>query len=147
MVMNVWTWIAVLNTCLCLSAGAQTNPSIDGDALNALKAAAEAAHSDAVIVMRDGDVIADWRFGVERHPIETMSVLKSIVAVAVGRLVALGKIEGLDQPVHQLYPEWNQGQKKLITNQTINEPYLWAARQSQCGSRDLSKPRMRFVSH
>lgn len=115
LVMRVWIWIMATNACLCLSASAQTNPAIDADALEALKTAAEAAHSDAVIALRDGDVIADWNFGVERHPIETMSVLKSVVAVAMGRLVALGKIEGLDQPVHELYPEWKQGQKKLIT--------------------------------
>jgi Beta-lactamase class C and other penicillin binding proteins len=44
-----------------------------------------------------------------------MSCTKSIVNLAIGHLVDAGKIKSVDQPVHEFYPEWKQGQKKLIT--------------------------------
>jgi len=89
--------------------------AIDPDALEALRAAAEAAHSDAVFIQQGDEVVADWTFGEERRPIEIMSVLKSVVAIGVGRLLELGHLDSLDQPVHTLYPEWKQGRKQAIT--------------------------------
>src|SRR5262249_39826503 len=47
--------------------------------------------------------------------IESMSVTKSIVSMAFGRLLALGKLKTLDEPVHTFYPEWRQGRKREIT--------------------------------
>ena len=44
-----------------------------------------------------------------------MSATKSIVSLAIGRLIDSGKITSLDQPVSDFYPEWKQGRKKLIT--------------------------------
>jgi CubicO group peptidase (beta-lactamase class C family) len=88
---------------------------IDGAALERLKTRAEKAGSDAVVVVKDGKLIADWDFGKPRGPIEAMSATKSIVNLAVGRLIDEGKIKSLDQPVCEFYPEWRQGRKAQIT--------------------------------
>jgi CubicO group peptidase (beta-lactamase class C family) len=88
---------------------------IDPAALGRLKARAEKARSDAVVVVKDGKLVADWTFGKPAGPIEAMSATKSIVNLAVGRLIDQGKIRSLDQPVSDFYPEWRQGRKRQIT--------------------------------
>jgi len=88
---------------------------INGDALEKLRKRAEEAKSDAVVILKDGRLVADWDFGRERGPIEAMSATKSIVSLAIGRLIDAGKIKSIDQPVCEFYPEWKQGRKKLIT--------------------------------
>ncbi len=67
------------------------------------------------MIIKDGRLVADWDFGKERGQIEAMSATKSIVNLAIGRLVDAGKIKSIDQPVSDFYPEWKQGRKKLIT--------------------------------
>ncbi|HMB92178.1 MAG TPA: serine hydrolase [Rhodothermales bacterium] len=89
--------------------------NINERALEELRVAAERAHSDAVLVLQDNEPIAEWYFGEEQRPIELMSVLKSIVSLGIGRLLFLGQVDSLDQPVYTFYPAWNQGQKKDIT--------------------------------
>ena len=60
-------------------------------------------------------MIADWDFGHQGEKIEAMSATKSIVNLAVGRLIDSGKIKSLEQPVCDFYPEWRQGRKQKIT--------------------------------
>jgi hypothetical protein len=50
---------------------------IDPAALERLKARAEAEQSDAVLIVKDGKLIADWDFGKPRGPIEAMSTTSS----------------------------------------------------------------------
>ena len=88
---------------------------IDPAALEKLRKRAEEARSDAVVILKDGQLVADWDFGQKRGVIETMSATKSIVSLAIGRLIDSGKIKSLDQPISDFYPEWKQGRKKLIT--------------------------------
>jgi CubicO group peptidase (beta-lactamase class C family) len=88
---------------------------IDKTALERLRVRAKEADSDAVVIVKDGRLVADWDFGREHGPIEAMSATKSIVNLAIGRLIDRGKIKSLDQPVCEFYPEWKQGRKKLIT--------------------------------
>ncbi len=88
---------------------------IDKAAFERLRERAREADSDAVVIVKDGRLVADWDFGHPRGPIEAMSATKSIVSLAIGKLIDQGKIRSLDQPVHDFYPEWNQGRKKLIT--------------------------------
>lgn len=94
---------------LCAAIGtAQTPP------LQTFISEAEALSTDSLYVSQDGKALVDWNRG-ERKPIELMSAVKSIVALAIGRLLHDGKLTSLDQPVHTYYPEWHQGKKKLIT--------------------------------
>jgi CubicO group peptidase (beta-lactamase class C family) len=82
---------------------------------DALMRRAGEAHSDAVVIMKDGQIVAEEYFGRDRGPIELMSCTKSIVSLGIGKLIDEGRIEAVDQPVHAFYPEWKQGAKKDIT--------------------------------
>jgi CubicO group peptidase (beta-lactamase class C family) len=93
----------------------RSEPVIDPVKLETLKREAKNSNSDAVIIYQNGTLVAEWYFGKEPKAIETMSAYKSIVSLAIGRLLTQQLIDSLDQPVYTLYPEWNQGQKKLIT--------------------------------
>ena len=88
---------------------------IDPNALDALLEAARDARSSAVVVWQDGSPPLEWWFRGKPRMIETMSVTKSVVNLIVGRAVTLGLIESADTPVHEFYPEWRQGRKRLIT--------------------------------
>jgi CubicO group peptidase (beta-lactamase class C family) len=88
---------------------------ISADALEKLRNRAEESKSDAVVIIKDGQLVADWDFDQKRGPIEAMSATKSIVSLAIGRLIDAGKIKSIEQPVCDLYPEWKQGRKKSIT--------------------------------
>jgi CubicO group peptidase (beta-lactamase class C family) len=88
---------------------------IDPAALTHLLLRAKAMQSDAVVVVKDGKLIADVRFGKAAEPIELMSVTKSVAGLAIGRLLYTGKIRSLDERVATWYPEWKNGAKQEIT--------------------------------
>ena len=88
---------------------------LDVDALDALYQRAEEANSDALVILRNGKVVVDESFGTAVGPIESMSVTKSVVSLALGHLIDAGTIDSLDTPVHTFYPEWKQGRKKDVT--------------------------------
>ena len=77
--------------------------------------AAKKSNSDALIVMQGGKKIIDYHRDSDKEKIESMSVTKSIVGLAVAQLLTEQKIDSLDTPVGHYYPEWKQGQKKNIT--------------------------------
>jgi CubicO group peptidase (beta-lactamase class C family) len=88
---------------------------IDGAALERLRKRAEQTDSDAVVVVKDGKLVVEWTFSKDEGPIEAMSATKSVVGLAIGRLLDDGRITSLDQPVCEFYPEWRQGRKERIT--------------------------------
>ncbi|HWL38842.1 MAG TPA: serine hydrolase [Gemmatimonadaceae bacterium] len=88
---------------------------IDDAALGRLRTAAEAAHSDAVVVLKDGQEVAAWYFGRIPGRLAAMSITKSVVSLAIGRLMTTHAITSIDDPVFKYYPEWRQGQKQNIT--------------------------------
>lgn len=88
---------------------------LDLDALDALYQRAEEANSDALVILRNGKLVLEEHFGTDDGPIESMSVTKSIVNLALGHLIDAGTIESLDTPVYTFYPEWKQGKKQTIT--------------------------------
>jgi CubicO group peptidase (beta-lactamase class C family) len=88
---------------------------VDETALSRLRGAAEAAHSDAVVVWKDGREVAAWYFGGRPERLAAMSMTKSVVSLAIGRLVTTHAISSIDDPVFKYYPEWRQGRKQEIT--------------------------------
>jgi CubicO group peptidase (beta-lactamase class C family) len=87
----------------------------DTNRLDALVQAAKQSQSDALIVWQDGRPLLEWYGDGKARKIEAMSATKSVVSLAVGRLLTQTKIRSLDQPVADFYPEWKQGQKAKIT--------------------------------
>jgi CubicO group peptidase (beta-lactamase class C family) len=92
---------------------------IEPEAMTRLMLAARFFHSDAVVVLKDGHLVQDQRFGKRSAPIELMSVTKSVVGVAIGRLLYTGKLRSLDLPVATWYPQWRGGPKQAITLRQI----------------------------
>jgi CubicO group peptidase (beta-lactamase class C family) len=97
------------------SAVAGAAPQIDPAALDHLVARARATHSNALLVWQHGKLIREDYFGTRPHGEPLMSTTKSIVALAIGKLVDDGKLRSFDQPVSDFYPEWKQGRKQSIT--------------------------------
>ncbi len=89
------------------------------DALDELRSRAAETNSDAVIVLHDGRLLLDYRAdGLLRGgdaPIETMSVTKSVLSLAVGLLLEDGSIQSLDQPVADFFPQWREGPEAAVT--------------------------------
>jgi|GEM_PF-652830 len=88
---------------------------VDPSALTHLMLRAQLFHSDAVVILKDGRLVADARFNQPARQIEVGSITKSITGLAIGRLLYTGKIRSLDEPVATWYPEWRQGPKRAIT--------------------------------
>ena len=88
---------------------------LDPAALEAFRRRGEETRSDALILLRDGKLVLDERYGHDEGRIETMSVSKSIVALVIGRLVDTGRLASIDEPVSRFYPEWQAGKKGLVT--------------------------------
>jgi CubicO group peptidase (beta-lactamase class C family) len=98
-----------------LPRGQAARLGIDPAALDALVRAAEAAGSHSLVVIKDGKVLTDRSFGYPHVAIETMSVTKSIAGLAIGMLLADGKIASLDAPLSTWFPEWATGPKAKVT--------------------------------
>jgi len=79
---------------------------IDAIALDSLVTQAKAEHSDALVVLRSGKLVYESLFGGADDPIAVMSVSKSMVGVAVGFLIADGKLASIDEPVAKVLPNF-----------------------------------------
>jgi CubicO group peptidase (beta-lactamase class C family) len=107
--------VVAMSAIVVASSSAVAQSAVDPTALQNLIDGAKASRSDALVVIHDGKTVAEWTNDKPSRMIETMSVTKSVVSMAIGRLIDMGKIKSVDQPVHEFYPEWNQGKKKAIT--------------------------------
>ncbi len=95
---------------------------LDAEAFTHLMLRARFFHSDAVVVLKDGRLVANQRFGKAAAPIELMSATKSVAALAIGRLLETGRIRSLDQLVATWYPQWQKTSKQPITlRQLMNQ--------------------------
>ncbi|MEK0267840.1 hypothetical protein QT383_18455 [Stenotrophomonas rhizophila] len=74
------------------------------DALANLKENAEASHSDAMLIQRDGQTLLETRSTAAALPIALMSATSSVLAPAIGLLLHSGALESLEQPVSTIYP-------------------------------------------
>jgi CubicO group peptidase (beta-lactamase class C family) len=88
---------------------------LDPAVIDGLVIEAEASGSDALLVIVDGRTVVERYFGRPRAPIETMSVTKSVVSLAIGLLVEEGRIASLDAPLSTWFPTWKQGRKGEVT--------------------------------
>lgn len=97
-----------------LPTGDPISEGLNQDALTTFLERAKATHTDALVILKNGKLVAE-QYKDDRHPIEAMSVTKSIVNLAIGHLLDRGLLDSLDQPVHTLYLEWRQGLKEQVT--------------------------------
>jgi CubicO group peptidase (beta-lactamase class C family) len=80
---------------------------LDKTKLAALIAEAEAQKSSALLILKNGKLVVERYWGVDwREPLVTMSVSKSIIALAIAQLIAKGRIKSLDQKVGDFIPSW-----------------------------------------
>lgn len=106
--------LLVLIACTPRRQDAPMSHVTEGELLADLLEQGKRSKSDALIVVRDAQVLCEWYAAGGREPIESMSITKSVVALAVGRLVDDGKLK-LSIRVATLYPEWAQGRKQDVT--------------------------------
>ena len=99
----------------CNAQNIKIQDSIDNNVLETIIKRGAQTNSDAIVIWKDGELVYENYFGRKRGKIESMSATKSVVALAFGLLLADGKLDSLDQPVHTIYPEWKQGLKEKIT--------------------------------
>ena len=88
---------------------------IDSFIINEIKSQGLKSHSDAIILTMNNNVIYENHINNEEKPIYIASAGKSLVSLAFGKLLDIKLLDSLDQPVHTIFPQWNQGNKKFIT--------------------------------
>jgi CubicO group peptidase (beta-lactamase class C family) len=76
---------------------------------------AKKSNSDALVVIKDGEKVVEYYSDNKTQKVQTMSVTKSVVGLAMAKLFSDGVIDSIDVPVAEYFPEWQQGQKKNIT--------------------------------
>ncbi len=92
------------------SLGDPVAEGLDKTKLEALIAEAEAQQSSALLILKNGKLVVERYWGVDwREPLVTMSVSKSIIALAIAQLVVRGKIKSLDQKVSDFIGAWRKG--------------------------------------
>ena len=103
---------------ICLLTAAFFNQSsfaADSTKLSDLIKSVKASHSDGFVITQNGKLLAQTSSAEPEELIETMSMTKSFVSLAVGFLLEDHLISSIDQPVYFFYPEWNVGFKKQVT--------------------------------
>lgn len=110
-------WWQSLGMSLALATGLLSQ-SIEGtvqDTLQKISFRAFMSQSDAILITYRGHPIYAYGDNKLFEPMETRSVTKSIVSLAIGMLMQESKICSINTPVHYYFPEWKQGFKKEIT--------------------------------
>lgn len=94
----------------------QTNPSISQDAIVSAIAYAEQMNSSSLMVWHQGALVSETYFGANARatPIISRSLAKPIASIAIGRALMEGKIDSLDQPVAEFFPEWQNDDRSNI---------------------------------
>lgn len=92
---------------------AQTG-AINQTLLDKILQRAKETHSSSVLIIKDGKIIGEYYAADKNEKIELMSCTKSIVSLAIGKLIDQGKIKSVNQFVYEFYPEWKQGKKTSV---------------------------------
>lgn len=119
---------------------------LDGAALDNLVRAAASTETDALIVIKDGKTVVHRTFGNGAGALETMSVTKSISAIAVGLLVDEGKIRSLDEPLSTWFPGWSKGLKGRVTLRHVLTQTSGLAHQSSTSSLNGQRDRLAYAA-
>ena len=82
-------------------------------ALEVLVRQSEESGSDALLVLAGDRVVVARNFGHAPEALDTKSVTKGFVGVAIGFLIAEGKLT-LDQPLSTWFKEWKDGPKSKV---------------------------------
>lgn len=88
---------------------------IDPTILNEIKKKSIESHTEAIIIMQNGNIVWEDYLEKEEKPIYIASAGKSLTSLAIGKLIDNQLLDSLDQPIHTIYPQWKQGNKKAIT--------------------------------
>ena len=89
--------------------------AVDSKALAELLAASRRAGGDGLLVVVDGEIIHEQYEPRYRHPMLTMSSVKSMTGLLVGLAIADGKIEDIATPIGKYLPEWKDGLRGQVT--------------------------------
>jgi proline-specific peptidase len=119
--------------------------AVDAAALRLLLRSAEQSKSDAVIVLKDGKLVAERYFSHPRSLIETMSVTKSFVSLAIGLLLNEGKIPSLDVPLSRYFPEFKVGPKAKVTLRHVLTHTSGIEHRSRAGVLEKQTDRLTYV--
>lgn len=84
-------------------------------ALAAFVARCQAAETDQLAIRFQGKPLLEKVLVEPDEPIDSKSVTKSVVAMALGFLVDDGRIKSLDEPLHQWFPELAGDARKALT--------------------------------
>jgi len=90
-------------------------PAIDQTDLDALISRSKQTNSSALVVYLEGKLYYENYFGNRKQKIEAMSSTKSIVSLAIGKMLTDGLLRSVDQYVYEFYPMWNVDVKREIT--------------------------------
>ena len=82
--------------------------------------AAQEAKADQLLLLRRGKVITSWTSMHYEPPHQLMSVTKSVVALAIGRLIDEKKLR-LDDRLDRYFPAWNNDPRGKITVEQVLE--------------------------
>jgi len=89
--------------------------SVDTNALNNLINQADISHTDALLIYVDNKIVYQNYSNSFPTVLNIYSIKKSIISLAIGKLITDKKLSTIDKPIFEIYPEWNQGRKKDIT--------------------------------
>lgn len=117
----------------------------DAAALEAIVAEAEATRSSSLLVVKDGRVVVERYFGAPRGPIETMSMTKSVVSLAIGILLAEEKIPSLDAPMSTWLTGWDKDRKAKVTLRHVMSHTSGLEHGMGAGAMNKAKDRLEYA--
>src|ERR1700733_12859628 len=98
--------------CFLIVGSAQGNVE---SALCRLAERSRESQSDSVLIMHYDRPIFQYHSGFSWQPLDARAITTSMASLAIGIMIEEGHLSSVDVPVYQFYPEWDQGNKRLIT--------------------------------